>query len=214
MVGTKLTIPAYRSGLRILRKIGMSGYEYLQTCWEMLPRFGDDRRNLTPETELLMSAFEKEDRWGDTFNIADPSAQPEISEATYYLRDREKKGVRVVHVERPFFGNWNETWNVKQILEKFMCLTFPRLYDRMRALAVVREVTSVLELLYIIVGEMEAEENKKEFLKPFEDAERSEWGRKPHTQPYKIHHRKTVDDMESPTLFPDDHDDFIENENE
>ena len=66
-----------------------------------------------------------------------------------------------------------------------------------------------------MAGELEAEENKAEFRKPFEDAERSEWGRTPNTQPYKIHHRKTVDDMTSPTLFDDEERDlYIDNENE
>ena len=204
LVATKVSIPTWRRFQRVLRKIRMSSYEAVQNFVDVFIRFGDDRHNLTPDMELLMSSFEKQEKWGDTFNLADPTTQPEISEATYYLRDKEKKGVRVVHVERPFFGNWSETWNVKQILEKFLCLTFPRLYNQLRYLAVSRECKSILELLYEVVAEMEAEENKKEFLKPFEDAERSEWGRTAHTQPYKIHHRRTVEEMESPSIFSDD----------
>ena len=237
VVGTKVSIPTWRRFARILSKVGMTSYEAIQTFIDVFIRFGDDKHNLTPEMELMMSTFETQDRWGDTFNLADPSAHPDISEATYYLRDTDKKGVRVVHVERPFFGNWSETWNVKHILEKFLCLTFPQLYNRLRFLAVCRECKSILELLYSIVSELEAEENKAEFRKPFEDAERSEWGRKPNTQSYKIHHRKTVDDMVSSQLFinedydvptdrdineelsrghvdDDDHDLFFENENE
>ena len=236
VVGTKVPIPTWRRFVRVLNKVGMSSYEAIQTFIDVFIRFGDDKHNLTPEMELMMSTFETQDRWGDTFNLADPSAQPDISEATYYLRDKEKKGVRVVHVERPFFGQWSETWNVKQILEKFLCLTFPQLYKRLRFIAVCRECTSILELLYNVVGELESEENKAEFRRPFEDAERSEWGRKPNTQAYKIHHRKTVDNIESPALFSDedyeipadrdlnaelsrghvddDHDLYIENENE
>lgn len=204
VVGTKLSIPTWRRFAKILRKVGMTSYEAFQNFVDVFIRFGDDRHNLTPDMELLMSSFEKQEKWGDTFNLADPTSHPEISEATYYLRDKEKKGVRVVHVERPFFGNWSETWNVKQILEKFLCLTFPRLYSQLRDLAVARECMSILELLYKVAAEMEAEENKKEFLKPFEDAERSEWGRTPNTQPYKIHHRRTVDEIKSPSIFGDD----------
>ena len=212
LVATKVSIPTWRKFNRVLRKIGMSSYEAVQNFVDVFIRFGDDKHNLTPDMELLMSSFEKQEKWGDTFNLADPTTQSEISEATYYLRDKDKKGVRVCHVERPFFGDWSETWNVKQILEKFLCLTFPSLYSRLRAIAVARECMSILELLYNVVSEMESEENKAEFRKPFEDAERSEWGKTPHTQPYKIHHRKMVDDMPSPTLF--DNYNFIENEHE
>ena len=212
LVATKVSIPTWRKFNRVLRKIGMSSYEAVQNFVDVFIRFGDDKHNLTPDMELLMSSFEKQEKWGDTFNLADPTTQPEISEATYYLRDKEKRGVRVCHVERPFFGDWSETWNAKQILEKFLCLTFPSLYSRLRAIAVARECMSILELLYNVVSEMESEENKAEFRRPFEDAERSEWGRTPHTQPYKIHHRKTVDEMQSPNLFSQDS--FIENEHD
>ena len=216
LVATKVSLPIWRRFQRVLSKVGMTSYEAVQNFIDVFIRFGDDRHNLTPDMELLMSSFEKQERWGETFNLADPTAQPDISEATYYLRDKEKKGVRVCHVERPFFGNWSETWNVKQILEKFLCLTFPKLYSRLRAIAVARECMSILELLYKVVGEMEEEENKKEFRRPFEDAERSEWGKTPNTQPYKIHHRRTVEEIESPSLFSaeDFANDSDESENE
>lgn len=201
IVATKMGLPFWRRFKRVLTKIGVSEYSFFQNCADVLVRNGDDRHNLTPDIENAMSAFEHCEGWDKNFNLADPTANPEIAEATYYLRDMEKKGVRVVHVEKPFFGKWTQTFNVQQILEKFLCLTFPQLYRRLRFIAVCRDCNSILELLYRMVTEMESEENKKEFLKPFEDAERSEWGKTPLTQPYKIHHRRTVDEIESPSLF-------------
>ena len=213
VVGTKMGIPFWRRFKRVLSKIGVSEYSFFQNCADVLVRNGDDRHNLTPDVEQAMAAFEHCEGWNENFNLADPTTEPEITEATYYLRDKQKKGVRTVHVEKPFFGQWSQTWNVQQILEKFLCLTFPQLYRRLRLIAVFRDCNSILELLYKVVTEMEQEENKREFLKPFEDAERSEWGNTPLTQPYKIRHRKTVDDMESPSLF-DEHDLLIDNEHE
>lgn len=205
MCQTKISIPMWRRLRHIMKRMGLKSiYGIIQNFIDVFIRFTDDRHNLTPESELLMGAFEHCENWGTNFNLCDHTADPEISEATYYLRDKKKKGVRVFHVERPFFGQWTQTWNVQQILEKFLCLTFPQLYMRLRAIAVFRECNSILELLYTIVTEQEAEENKAEFRKPFEDAERSEWGRKPHEQPYRRHHHKGVDSMESPSLF--DHD--------
>ena len=81
---------------------------------------------------------------------------------------------------------WTQTFNVQQILERFMCLTFPSLYRRLRFIAVCRECTSILELLIDIVGELEREEDKKELLKDFEDADRGDFGQKQHEgRPYK-----------------------------
>ena len=213
-VQTKISIPIYRRLRRVLDKIGVTLYALIQNFIDVIIRFCDDRHNLTPETDALMSAFEGAEGWDKQFNLADFTTSPEIAEATYYLRDHDKKGVRVVHVERPFFGQWTQTFNVKQILEKFLCLTFPHLYKRLRFIAVCRDCNSILELLYSLVNDLESEENRREFRKPFEDAERSEWGRYINQPRYKIKHRHTVDEMDSPDLFAGDHDSFIENENE
>lgn len=194
IVATKISIPAWRLFIRILHRVGLTAYDAIQNFIDVFIRYGDDRHNLSADTEVLMSAFEGCEGWDKQFNIADPTASPEISEATYYLRDKEKKGVRVVHVERPFFGNWTQTFNVQQILEKFLCLTFPQLYRRLRFIAVCRDCKSILELLFVVVTELEEEENKRELRKPFEDASRSDWnGREPGDIQYKIHHRRTPD---------------------
>lgn len=214
-IATHVSIPMWRRFKRALEKVGITAYTALQNFVDVFIRYGDDRHNLTPDMESLMSAFEHCDGWQSQFNLADPDTYPEITEATYYMRDRTKKGVRVVHIEQPFFGQWTQTFNIKMILEKFMCLTFPQLYKRLRALAVARDCLCILELLIEIVNEGEAEEDKAEFRRAFEDAERSEWGKIPNKQPYKIKHRRSVDEMESPDLFGEqEHDQFIENENE
>ena len=136
----------------------------------------------------------------ENFNLADPNAKPQIAEATYYMTDENgKKGVQVMHVERPFFGKWTQNFNVQQILERFLCLTFPGLYKRLRFIAVCRECSSIFELLTDIACELEREEDKKEFNQPFEDANRSEWGKQPHEKPYRIRHKKSDD-----TLFKEE----------
>ena len=201
LIAAKVSIPFWRRFKRVLTKIGVSEYRFIQNCADVLVRNGDDRHNLTPDVEQAMAAFEHCEGWNENFNLADPTTDPEITEATYYLRDKDKKGARVVHVEKPFFGQWTQTYNVQQILEKFLCLTYPQLYRRMRFIAVAKDCNSILELLYKVVTEMESEENKREFREPFEDAERSEWGKTPLTQPYKIHHRRTVDEMDGLDLF-------------
>lgn len=205
-VGTKMNLPFYRRFVRVLNKIGVSGYSFFQNCAEVLVRNVDSKHNLTPEMEKAMATFENCEGWKNNFNLADPTTNPEIAEATYYLRDANKKGVRVVHVEKPFFKEWTQTWNVQQILEKFLCLTFPQLYKRLRYIAVCRQCASIFELLISVVTELESEENKRELREPFEDANRSEWGKTPMTQPYKIKHHRTVDEIETPDLFANNND--------
>lgn len=199
-VAGKVSTWCYGRLSRILRKRGLNIYQMIQNFCDSIVRNMDDRHNLTPESEKIMATFEHMIGWEDNFNLGDPNVKPEVSEATYYLTDEDgKKGVRVMHVEKPFFGQWTQNFNIQQILERFMCLTFPQLYKRMRFIAVCRQCASIFELLTEIVAELEEEEKKRELLEDFEDANRGDWGQKPHEHPYRRRHEKSDD-----TLFKDE----------
>ena len=199
-VAGKVSTWCYGRLSRILRKRRLNIYQMIQNFCDSIVRNMDDRHNLTPENEKIMATFEHMIGWEDNFNLADPNTKPEVSEATYYLTDDGgKKGVRVMHIEKPFFGQWTQNFNIQQILERFMCLTFPTLYKRLRFIAVCRQCASIFELLTEIVGELEEEERKKELLEDFEDANRGDWGQKPHEHPYRRRHEKSED-----TLFKED----------
>ena len=203
-VAGKISTWSYGRIMRILKRKGLNIYQMIQNFCDTIIRYMDDKHNRTPEVEKAMNMFEQMIGWENNFNLCDPNTKPEISEATYYLsdftKDKAKKGVRVVHVERPLMDKWTQTFNVQQILERFMCLTFPSLYRRLRFIAVCRECTSILELLIDIVGELEREEDKKELLRDFEDADHGDFGQKPHEgQPYKRPYEASQD-----TLFKDE----------
>ena len=203
-VAGKISTWSYGRIMRILKRKGLNIYQMIQNFCDTIIRYMDDKHNRTPEVEKAMNMFEGMIGWENNFNLCDPNTKPEISEATYYMsdftKDKAKKGVRVVHVERPLMDKWTQTFNVQQILERFMCLTFPSLYRRLRFIAVCRECTSILELLIDLVGELEREEDKRELLKDFEDAERGDFGQKPHEgRPYKRPYESSQD-----TLFKDE----------
>ena len=199
-VAGKVSTWCYGRLSRILRKRGLNIYQMIQNFCDSIVRNMDDRHNLTPESEKIMATFEHMIGWEDNFNLGDPNVKPEVSEATYYLTDEGgKKGVRVMHVEKPFFGQWTQNFNIQQILERFMCLTFPQLYKRMRFIAVCRQCASIFELLTEIVADLEEEEKKRELLEDFEDADRGDWGQKQHEHPYRRRHEKSDD-----TLFKEE----------
>jgi len=203
-VAGKISAWSYGRIMRILKAKKINIYQMIQNFCDTIIRYMDDRHNRTPEVERAMNTFEHMIGWEENFNLCDPNTKPEISEATYYLsdfnKDKTKKGVRVVHVERPFFGKWTQTFNVQQILERFMCLTFPTLYRRLRFIAVCRECNSILELLIDIVCELEREEDKKELAQPFEDADRGDFGQHVHTE----RNRKRPYEATQDTLFKDE----------
>lgn len=178
MMQTKVSKDTYDALKRIERKQGVSIYGIIQNMCDCIRRYTEERTRLSPMVEKAMNMLEHMIGWQDNFNVADPNAAPEISEATYYLNDKNgKKGIRVVHVERPFFGEWKQTMNLQQILDRFMHLTFPSLHRRLSFIAECRECNSILELLIDIVGELEREEEKRDLAQPFEDAQRSDFGK-------------------------------------
>lgn len=200
-VAGKISTWSYGRIMRILKAKKLNIYQMIQNFCDTIIRYMDDKHNRTPEVERAMNTFEHMIGWEDNFNLCDPNTKPEISEATYYLsdftKDKAKKGVRVVHVERPLMDKWTQTFNVQQILERFMCLTFPSLYRRLRFIAVCRDCNSILELLIDIVGELEREEDKKELSAPFEDADRGDFGQHIHTD----RNRKRTHEASQDTLF-------------
>ena len=197
-VAGKISTWCYGRLTKILQRKHINIYQMIQNVCDCFVRNMDDKHNLTPESEKVMATFENMVGWEDNFCLADPQAKPEVSEATYYLSDAEgKKGVRVMHVERPFFGQWKQNFNIQQILERFLCLTFPQLYRRLRFIAVCRECTSIFELLTEIVGELEEEERKKELLADFTDDDRGDFGQKPGDTRYRRKLHRTPDMFET-----------------
>ena len=186
-VAGKISAWSYVRLQRILDRIGINMNQMVQNFVDCIIRNMDDRHNLTPDTEKVMSTFEHMIGWESNFNLADPSiAEKEVAEAIYFMTSSdEHPGVRAVHVDRPFFGQWKQNFNISKMLNRFLQLTFPQLYRRLLFIAKCREASSILELLIAVTGELEKEEEKKELLKPFEDANRSEFGKIPHEQPYR-----------------------------
>lgn len=200
VVNTKIATPVYNRLMVILRRKNLNFYRLFQNFCDCLIHNTDDRHNLTPDTEKVMGTFENMIGWENNFNLSDPTAKPEVAEATYYLTAPGKDGVRVVHVERPFFGQWKQNLNINQIMERFFCLTFPQLYKRLRFIAVCRQCASIFELLTEVVAELEADEQKKELLEDFEDNDRGDWGQKPGNTRYKRKQQRTPDMFESHEL--------------
>lgn len=190
VVNTKISNLAYERLNKIACKKGLSIYELIQMVCDTLIRYMDDRHNLTPEMERAMSIFEHMIGWQGAVNLADPTISPEVCEATYYLTADGKKGVRAVHVEKPFFGHWRATENIQQILEITIELLIPQRYRRLRALAVELDCTSLLDLFDHLIDYHTHEQDVAALRHEFEDADRNEYGKKPTSTAYKRHHKQ------------------------
>lgn len=170
---------------RLARSRKMNLYGLVQLVCDTLVRYLDKAHNLSREMELAMSVFEHMIGWDNAFNLADPSAVPEIFEATYYIGAEGKKGVRAVHVKRPFFDQWTENFNIQEIFEQTICMLFPDRYMRLRQIATDMGCTTLLQVLDQLIDEHTQAADMDAIREEFEDADRSDWGIKPARNPYK-----------------------------
>lgn len=177
LLQTKVSPDFARKFRKICKAKGINTYRALQMMAETFVRYTDDRHNLSPTMERMMAVFEHLDGWENAFNFADYTTDPNIEEAIYLLTAEGKNGCRAVMVNKPYFGHWNETTNIQQIMERVIEVLCPERYRRLRGLAIDMECGSILELIDVMVDAHTVEQLNAEFRKPFEDNNRHDYGK-------------------------------------
>ena len=179
MMQTKVSPETFKRIKQIEEKLHMKSYGIIQMMVDCIVRYMDDRHNLTPEMEQAMSIFEHMVGWASALNLADPAVAKEIGEATYYLYDKDgkKKGVRGVHITRPYFTEWKQDFNIQHILERNLELLIPETYNRMRRVCAQLGFDSMLEFFNFIVDHFSQEQDIAELRSIFEDAARADNGK-------------------------------------
>ena len=179
VINTKVSRPAALLLERLCAAKGISVYELNQMVLDTLIRYMSDECNLTVEIEKAMAIFEHMIGWAKALNIADPTVKMKIAEATYYLVDAadKKHGVRAVHVTRPFFGDWQQTYNIQDILKRTLMHLCPERYKRMEKLAVEMECGDVVELIDLLLDMHSQDADTKVLREQFEDINRAENGK-------------------------------------
>lgn len=181
VINSKVTAEAGRQLNQLCRKKGLSHNELLRNVIETLTRYMSDKHNLTPDMEKAMSIFEHMEGWKDAFNLCDPSTEPEVVFAVYFMQDKNgMKGLRVSLVEKPYFGIWTQTENINEIFERTFCTLLPEQYKRLRKLGTDLGTNSVIETIATLITMYGNDADERIYREIFEDANRSEFGLKPH----------------------------------
>lgn len=194
VVGTKVSRDAYGRLQRLAKAKGMSLYELNQMVLDTLIRYMDSSHNLSPDLEAAMAVFEHLEGW-PSHNVTDPVHAPEVTAAIYFTTS-ERGGVRAHLVERPWMGMWRQTENIQAIVEYAIEAAMPQRYTRLRAVAQGRGCASIFQLLDEIIVDEQREADAQAIREGFEDADRSEWGRKPATAPYRRKRHRTMEEID------------------
>ncbi len=176
MMQTKVSPETFERIKQIEAKLHLKAYGLIQNMVDCIVRYMDDRHNLTPEIEQAMSIFEHLIGWADALNLADPTVKKEVAEAIYFMEDPQgvKKGVRAVHVTRPYFDEWKQDYNVQHILDRTISLLFPDVYKRLLKVMEHLDFKSITEFLNFVVDHFQEEADIEELRNLFEDAARAE----------------------------------------
>ena len=213
VLNTKVSIETYKRIKKLERAGKLNVYQFGQMFWDTIVRFMDDRHNLTPEMERIMSVFEHTVGWKEAFNLADQNVEKVIAEAIYFIVDADgkKHGARAVHVSRPFFGQWTQNYNITQIIERLLELCVPERYKRMGYTMGEMGCTSLLDFIDRLILLHANDSDIEAIRKEFEDADRGDFGQKPHSgAPYRRHHAKTMDLFDKDRPYGEQADEYLQ----
>ena len=171
MLQTKVTQEVYQRLETIGKRYGFSIFKSLRMLAECLIRFSDDQHNLSEELTRIIRMFENIPGWRKSICLADDGQEFGIVEAFYVIRAKGKEGYRLVYVERPMMegdDKWKATYNVQQILERFIEVMNPSLYRHLRLLAVDMGTTSMLDTIQRIADEQMENPDEIELRRQFE----------------------------------------------
>lgn len=151
-VSTKVAAEVKSQLIHILKRMGLNEYKWLQLMIEVTIRMMDDRHNLSEAMANMIQMFRMVPGFKDAASLVDANAEAQIDGAIYFINVKGKKGYKPVMVERTWFdGEWNETHNVKDIVECVIERCAPDSYMKLRDHMMILECESVFECLMKMV---------------------------------------------------------------
>ena len=80
----------------VLKRLGTNIYDWFQRMAEVTIRMADDRHNLSEKMSKIIQMFELVPGWKDPVTFFDPNAECEVDGAVYFVKQKGKKGLKVV----------------------------------------------------------------------------------------------------------------------
>ena len=156
-IATKVTPEMHARLQSIMQSRGMTIYDFLQGCCDIIVGYMDANRNLSPEINRMMQIFEGLKDWNDRLSLTAPDDQRRertITEAFYLIQKHGQKGCVPVHITGATNSLFRqESYNKPEMLERFIEALFPALYRRLRTIGVEIGTSSITETLLTIVEE-------------------------------------------------------------
>ena len=168
-VGTKVSPEAKALFHLTCDDLGVSEYDALQMFIDVFIRMRSNKQDMSPELEQLINLFDPK-AWKDGIRLTDPVRNMKIAEAIYLLTEQGRNGERGVMVQGAHNDMWRkETYNIQEIVERFVCMLLPNIYRVLRMMGSDMGTNSIYETLCRIVDEYKTDPIAEEIRILFSD---------------------------------------------
>lgn len=201
-IATKISMDEKRKLDLILANKDMNYYQWFQLMTEVTLRMLDERNAMTAELSSVIQIFESIPGWKNPVTLLDPNAEPEVEVAIYFLHSKGAHGMKPMMTERGWIdGEWTETENVREIVEKVIRECLPKSYAMLEAEAK-RLGKNVIELIMQLADEVSKGNMQDEIMEMFSDNSRSDYGKPTivYGEKYKTRQHRSPDSDTQSTL--------------
>lgn len=159
-MGTKVSPEAAVLWNAVCDTLGTDTYHLLQQFVYSVIRAASEHHAITPEIQQLIDLLDVDPGWQQAINLCAPGGRKTIAQLILIVEQEDHKGFGAVMVDKPFFGETTQTYNVDQIYERLTEVIYRRTYRRLRQLGASMGVRSVRQLLEVMI-ESQADINRQ-----------------------------------------------------
>lgn len=143
--------------------LGVDTYHLLQWFAYTIIRAAAPMHALDPRIQKLMTMMESDAGWQKAFNLANPN-NLRVAQVVLILEQENRKGFGAVMIDKPYFGDTQQTECVDNILERITEVCMQGIYRRLREIGRSMECESLSDVLLTMIDAQAKIEAEDEFM--------------------------------------------------
>lgn len=152
-MGTKVSPEAAALWNAVCNALDTDTYHLLQQFIYSMIRAASPQHYLTPDIQRLLNLLDVDPGWQQAINLCAPGGRNTIAQLILIVEQEDHKGFGAVMVDKPFFGETTQTYNVDQIYERLTEVVYRKTYTKLRKLGDSMNVRSLRQLLDVMIDE-------------------------------------------------------------
>ena len=150
------------------REHGTNGNDLLKKCLQFVIETAKIDGPVPPQFQTLVDMLRLDVGWQGNFNFADPAARMDVAQVVLILQQHDsngpRKGLGLVMIDKPFFGESKMTLCLDDILERIIEIATPGNFRRLKWMSEHLETDSIREAITILADNTITETKEREFM--------------------------------------------------